>query len=101
MSKSGYAVMSDEIGEFVWAGLADSALQACRESARADGVQTTGFQPYEFTPPSHKDDGVERLVLTVYAFPDWTEVPTIAALDHLDRTSLEDRVVGTYMALYA
>lgn len=91
-----YAVVAREVSMVVWQGEASDGPSACAKAARLAGPPVTAFTPYEFASPSHDEDGLERLVLTVYRLaqapaagspkPDWSELS-------------DDDYVGTYMAV--
>lgn len=82
-----YNVALTDSGNIVWSGSADSPLLACREAALSAQIPVGGFLPYEFEPPEHKEDDVERIVLSVYR------------ADAGQDTLHEGDYLGTFMAL--
>lgn len=78
-------VVLTDVGGVVWRGAADTPLDACRAALRSTGLQAGEFLPYEMEPVEHKEDGIERVVLSVYRTPP-------------DGAHTEDDYLGTFMA---
>jgi len=93
---SSFAVVLVDSGVVVWQGLAESPCHACERAARDGGMAAGEFQRYDFQPPSHKEDEIDRLVLSVHALKLAPAAgASLAALSDLD----EDSCVGTFMAI--
>ena len=93
-----FAVMVADLGDVVWVGMADHALQACSFAARAGNPDVGPFASYS---GSTQDDFAFRyLVLNVYDVSSLGERATLAHLraneDELD----ESLFVSTFAARY-
>jgi hypothetical protein len=82
-----FNVALTDTGSIVWTGSADTPLGACRSAAASARLLVSQFTPYEFEPPAHKEDDVERVVVSVYR------------ADAGQVTLDESDYVGTFMAL--
>lgn len=91
-----YAVVVSDIAVVVWVGDAAGPVEACENALRQLGTRTGSLVSYEFEPPTHKEDGVDRLTLSVYD----ASAGTIER-GHAEPGALkEENYVGTYMARY-
>jgi hypothetical protein len=96
-----YAVETDGTWQVVWVGEADSGSHACVRAARAIGLSLGGFQPYDFPPPSHKDDGENRVIFHAFDISTLESLGTVEYVrSHQQAVLTEDCAVGCFMALH-
>jgi hypothetical protein len=94
-----YAVETDGDWQVLWVGEAASGSEACARAARAAGLSVGEFHPYDFPPPSHKEDGVSRVVLHAFDLSGLESPHTVEYVRaHQQALLTEDRSAGCFMA---
>lgn len=93
-----FAVLVADLGDVVWAGMADHALHACSLAARAGNPDVGPFAPHFGS--TQDDFALRHLVLNVYDVSSLGEGTTLAHLQANDDELGESLFVGTFAARY-